>query len=498
METTLRAVYIALQIAPLIAMVVILPYIMYGYKRENKINVRRSAYVYIFALYFLCAYFITMLPFPSRESLETLAPVSEYIQMIPFKNFADISAQTAVRDVAILVFNVFLTVPLGFFLRFLYKFNLKKTVLCGFLAATLFEVTQLTGIFFIYPRPYRFFDIDDFIINTFGAVVGYLVVPLFVKVLPKPEDSKRQLVQGSEVSFTHRSIAMMIDFIIVFIVASMIVVGLPPVRGILTEGKSLLSFPAFYLLFLAIGIIYSIILKGGTPGNRITGLRLNKRGGRPASRTRCAMRTTVIFTSIFALPFWIYFFMTVNKEYAGLQSIVWVAFSALLMMCAASVLLEMTFNAVTNGSSMFYDRMSGTYLAYTNTTKKAIFGIRVIDIKPLLRENIDVFSEEICDTLTVKGFSREAVTKVRLMSEGVMLDWMASGLEGTTCELRLDKRFNTNALLLSVHGEDKTNKKMTQDYAQMLSGMGLDFETYYAAEKNICKIQIPTKSNKVV
>lgn len=494
METTLRAVYIALQVAPLIAMALILPYIVFEYRKENKINVRRSAYVYIFALYFLCAYFVTMMPFPTKESLDTLAPVSEYIQLIPFKSFADIAAQTVVRDVAIIVFNVVLTVPLGFFLRFLYKFNMKKTILCGFLAATLFEVTQLTGLFFIYPRPYRIFDIDDFIINTLGALVGYLIVPLFTKVMPRPEDSKRQLVQGSEVSFTHRSVAMMIDFIIVFIIASMIVVGVPPVRRFLTEGKSLLKFPAFYFLFLTIGIIYSIILRGGTPGDRITGLRLNKRGGGAATRIRCAMRTTAIFTSIFALPFWIYFFMTVNTEYAGLQSIVWVAFSALLMMCAAAVLLEMAFNAVANGSSMFYDRMSCTYLAYASTTTKPIFGIQVIDIQPLLRENIDIFSEKICETLEGKGFSHMATTKVRLMSEGVMLDWIENGLEGTTCELRVDKRFKKSALLLSVHGEDKTNENITQDYSEMLSGMGLEFETYFAAEKNICKIQIPGKN----
>lgn len=496
METTLKAVYITLQIAPLIALTLVMPYTVHCYLRDKSINVRRSTYIYIFVLYFICAYFMTMLPFPTKESLEALPPVSEYIQLIPFKNFFDIKAATVVRDVAILVFNVFLTVPLGFFSRFLFNFNFKKTVLAGFLTATLYEVTQITGIFFIYSRPYRFFDIDDFIINTLGAIIGYLLVPVLIRIIPRPEDSKRQLVQGSEVSFFHRCISMVIDFIIVFIVTTTVVVCIPDLRNFLTGDESLLRFPAFYFLFLLIGFAYAMFFRGGTLGNRITGLRLMKKGGRTAPRIATAMRSTVIYTSIFAIPFWVYFFMTVNTEYAGASSIIWVFLAALLMMCAAAVLLEMMFNAVTNGSSMFYDRMTGTYVVYANKATKPVFGIRVIDIRTLTGENIDIFSQEICDTLLSKGFSREAATKVRLMAEGVMLDWTGSGLDGTLCELRLDKRFRQSALLLSVPGENKINESITQSYVGMLSGMGLEFETYYAGEKNICKIQIPTEKTK--
>lgn len=72
-----------------------------------------------------------------------------------------------------------------------------------------------------------------------------------------------------------------------------------------------------------------------------------------------------------------------------------------------------------------------------------------------------------------------------------MLDWIAEGLGGTPCELRLDKRYRGNALLLSVSGEDKTNHSLSDGYAEMLSGLDLKLSTYYAAEKNICSIIIP-------
>ena len=44
--------------------------------------------------------------------------------------------------------------------------------------------------------------------------------------------------------------------------------------------------------------------------------------------------------------------------------------------------------------------------------------------------------------------------------------------------------------MLSVPGEDKTNVSLAGGYVEMLSGLNLKIETYYAAEKNICNILI--------
>jgi glycopeptide antibiotics resistance protein len=35
------------------------------------------------------------------------------------------------------------------------------------------ELTQLTGIWGLYPCPYRQFDVDDLILNTTGVVIGF-------------------------------------------------------------------------------------------------------------------------------------------------------------------------------------------------------------------------------------------------------------------------------------------------------------------------------------
>ena len=252
-----------------------------------------------------------------------------------------------------------------------------------------------------------------------------------------------------------------------------------------------MRFPLFFALFLAIAMIYSFLLGGRTLGYRLTGLRLMTGVGLDAKRMKCVMRTMLMYICVFSIPFWVLFFMSIYTEYAGAKSILWVLISALLMMCAAKNVLEMMFNAVTNGSSMFYDRYLKTHVAYGSGRKTSLFGIRVLNMLPLIPENIDTLSREISDALDAEGICKESVTKVRLMAEGVLLDWAESGLSGICCELRMDTRFRRKSLMVSVPGENKTKISREDTYVDMLGGMNLTLETYYAAEKNICIIHIP-------
>lgn len=492
MEVTLRAAYIALQIGPFIALAFSLPYTIYEYVRSKSVDVWKCTYLYTFCLYFLCAYFVTWLPLPTAESLAKLKPMSEFIQLVPFQSFLDIERKTLMRDLAIILFNVALTMPLGYFLREFFHVSLRKAVLFGFLTSLLYEVTQLTGLFFIYPRAYRIFDIDDLIINTLGAYLGYVVAPLISGLLPKVSDTKNhRLVQGSEVSFTQRAIASAIDFVIILAGSVGVIICIPALQMPMTSHASLMRFPLFFILFMGNAVTYSLFLGGRTLGYRLTGLRLMTGNSRDVNRLQCVMRTLLMYIFVFSIPFWVLFFMSIYTEYAGAKSILWVLISALLMMCAAKNVLEMMFNAVTNGSSMFYDRYLKTHVVYGSSRKTSLFGIRVIDMLPLMPGNVDILSQEICDALYAAGIRKDSITKARLMTEGVLLDWIESGLEGICCELRMDNRFHRKALMVSVPGENKTRVSKEDTYVDMLGGMNLTLETYYAAEKNICIIHIP-------
>lgn len=492
MEVTLRAAFIALQIGPFIALAFALPYTVYGYVRTKSVDVWKCTYFYTFCLYFLCAYFVTWLPLPTAETFAKLKPVSEFIQLVPFQSFLDIRLKTIFRDLAIILFNVALTMPLGYFFRELFHTSLKKAVLAGFLVSLLYELTQLTGLFFIYPRAYRIFDVDDLIINTLGAYLGYLSAPLISRALPKVSDTKQQrLVQGSEVAFIQRAIAAAVDFLAVLMVSVLVIYLIPSLEAPMTSRDPLMRFPLFFGLFLGIAVFYSILLGDKTLGYRLTGLRLMTAHAKNATRIQSVCRTLLLYVCIFSIPFWVLFFMNITTDYTGAKSILWVLISALLMMCAARNVLEMMFNAVTNGSSMFYDRLVKTHVAYGSSRKTSLFGIRVLDIQPLMQETVDVLSGEICEALYAAGFQKESVTKVRLMAEGVLLDWIDADLEGTLCELRMDKRFRRKALMLSVPGENKTRESIQDTYVDMFRGMNLTLVTYYAGEKNICIIHIP-------
>ena len=353
MEVTLRAAYIALQIGPFIALAFGLPYTIYGYVRTKSVDVWKCTYFYTFCLYFLCAYFVTWLPLPTANTLANLKPMSEFIQLVPFQSFLDIKKETLFRDLAIIIFNVALTMPLGYFFKELFHVSLKKAVLAGFLISLLYEVTQLTGLFFIYPRAYRIFDIDDLIINTLGAYLGYIVAPLISRLLPKVSDSNNlRLVQGSEVAFAQRAIASAVDFLVVLFASVIVIVCVPALQMPMTNRASLLRFPLFFGFFMLFAVLYSGILGSNTLGYRVSGLRLMTRGGRAASRIQCIIRTMLLYVGVFSIPFWVLFFMSIYTEYAGASSILWVLISAILMICASRNVLEMMFNAVTNGSSM--------------------------------------------------------------------------------------------------------------------------------------------------
>ncbi|WP_429666616.1 VanZ family protein [Bacillus gobiensis] len=69
--------------------------------------------------------------------------------------------------------NLILLFPLGCLMPLLSKFNtLKKILLLGFLVALLIELLQF-GISQLIGITYRSVDIDDILLNTLGAGMGY-------------------------------------------------------------------------------------------------------------------------------------------------------------------------------------------------------------------------------------------------------------------------------------------------------------------------------------
>ena len=65
-----------------------------------------------------------------------------------------------------------LFVPLGVLVRVITHRGAVVATALGFAVSLLIEVTQLTGVWGVYPCAYRLFDVDDLLANTLGALLG--------------------------------------------------------------------------------------------------------------------------------------------------------------------------------------------------------------------------------------------------------------------------------------------------------------------------------------
>ena len=253
-------------IFPIIACFITMPYAIWMYRKYGSINFTKALIVYSFILYLECCFFLVNLPLPEIGSVHT-----RYIDMInlqPFKFVLDfikdnplkISEQaTYLRAIKhgtfyVPVFNILMLVPFGIYLRYYFKCSLKKTIALTALLSLIFELIQLSGLFFIYNGPYRLCDIDDIIQNTLGGIIGYYIGGIVSLILPKREKlDEEALKKGKEVPGLRRMLAFLIDIFIINIINAILKVMLP------------FSFVMIFIIYFTIIPIW----KGNTIGSKI-------------------------------------------------------------------------------------------------------------------------------------------------------------------------------------------------------------------------------------
>lgn len=148
----------------------------------------RALLMYGFWLFGLVIVLMTILPLPviTGNFCERYWLV-ETPQTAPFKFVRDIarvsgytrgmfSMRATVNSFAFLqaLGNLAVFLPLGVYVCWFTRRGLLVAGLVGFGISLAIEVTQGTGIYGLYPCPYRQFDVDDVILNTSGAVIGYI------------------------------------------------------------------------------------------------------------------------------------------------------------------------------------------------------------------------------------------------------------------------------------------------------------------------------------
>ena len=113
------------------------------------------------------------------------------------------------------ILNLILFVPLGVFLPFLYKkyHHIKTVALTGFLFSLSVEIVQMFG--------WGSSDINDLIINTAGACLGYWIYYLLSKALP---NNFRKKLQSENVNGTVEVLLFVIYIYMVMVTVQPLVI----------------------------------------------------------------------------------------------------------------------------------------------------------------------------------------------------------------------------------------------------------------------------------
>ena len=263
---------------PFIAFILTIPFLIYQYRKYGAIPILKSIIFYSFILYLITAFFMVILPLPSMEYVSNLK--TAYAQLKPFQFIEDImvtipSKITNLEDflkifnistIYVVIFNFLLTLPFGVYLRYYFNKKWYQTILYSLALSLFFELTQLSGLYGIYPRPYRLFDIDDLIINTSGGLFGHIITPIFMIFLPTQKELEdKSYKKGKKVSLIRRALSVLIDAIFVSLINVLVMILGFNSRILYYSG--LISILTYYILVPLIG-------NGRTIGKKILQMKI--------------------------------------------------------------------------------------------------------------------------------------------------------------------------------------------------------------------------------
>ena len=151
-------------------------------KIGNKLSIERIVIVYIFVYYLTGVLSFTGIPSIIdivQNSFGIVTPKGlnfppDEINLIPFRWLAE--------GLRLYIENILLFIPLGFMLPFIWKKYevLWQTALSGITFSLIIELSQLFNG--------RITDIDDLLMNTLGALIGWVIFRLLKKHLAKLQE----------------------------------------------------------------------------------------------------------------------------------------------------------------------------------------------------------------------------------------------------------------------------------------------------------------------
>ena len=211
-----------------------LPGVVWQYRRFGRLSFARLLGLAAVCLYATALLTYTLLPLPERSvewcrlhargmNLQPFAFIDDIRKAAPGRSLLGLVTSFTVLQVA---FNVVLFVPFGVILRRYFNRSVLVTTLLGAGTSLLIELTQLTGLWFIYPCAFRTADVDDLMTNTLGTILGAVLAPVLLWWMPRTHQLVQDRLTPRPVTVWRRWIGMLIDAVLVALVAVTTAVGL--------------------------------------------------------------------------------------------------------------------------------------------------------------------------------------------------------------------------------------------------------------------------------
>lgn len=162
--------------APLYLGIALYVYWIVNHKEQSLI---RKVILFLFFFYVISVIYLTLFPFPmdqaSLEFIQLYGYEKGMINLIIFKS--SMSTKQA-------LLNFIMLAPLGVLLPIVYTtMKPRKIVMILILTPFTIEVIQALGSWIMQGR-WKQADINDFLLNTAGAIIGYLVYLMITRLFP--------------------------------------------------------------------------------------------------------------------------------------------------------------------------------------------------------------------------------------------------------------------------------------------------------------------------
>ncbi|GLC90163.1 VanZ family protein [Lysinibacillus piscis] len=296
MSTYAQPIFTALLITILASFILFIPWLIHTYRKYGYLSFSKTIIMWSFIFYFLAALCLVLLPFPeTRDTCSLQKPDTVYYNVKPFQFVADVLKDSGIvlnnpttwlytiKQPAFFqaFFNFLLLMPFGVYLRYFFKERRywKRAFFLSFLLTLFYEITQVTGVYGIFNCAYRIFDVDDLMLNSIGALLGFVLAPVIWAFFPSDEAIKARAAELAQKDIV-KPVAIILALAIDFFIGHFIWLLISTAMGY----NGIVEFVVKFILYVLIFAIVPSMTNGATLGMKIMRFTMKSENGKSIIR----------------------------------------------------------------------------------------------------------------------------------------------------------------------------------------------------------------------